>query len=155
FNLKHFLIHRGYMRAQFEKSDDFQEVIHSNQWTLFESKEDRSRYAHVASSLPFLVFSEWKPKNRKLIDDYDFLSLSEYLFLQNRFDVLLAQSPHPLLDEQPFDSRFGGILITSYRYKNRDLAQKKILDYSANKPVILLEDDDPLFTSLQSQIQGH
>ncbi len=149
FNLKYFFVDKKETKQKFEK-EGYRHLASNWTWDLFEDPEDRSKYGHIPSRIPFLAFAQWKAKNRDYFGGYDYLSLAEAFFHANRHDLPFVLSPEQTLDSKMDWSPFSGLIITQFDYDNREEARKGILEFSRTKPVLILEGSDPLIGELKA-----
>ncbi|MFH1016703.1 MAG: hypothetical protein V1798_00810 [Pseudomonadota bacterium] len=143
-NLKTIYVHMPTMAHDLRAAKGFRQTLFSHQWTVFKDEADMSVYAHVPRFKPFLVYARWEPKKRASFGDYDFLSLAEYSFFSNQEDPPLVLSPEERLDSPMDWSRFGGLIVTDFRYRDLNAACGRVSAFAKERPVLFLDQDSPL-----------
>ncbi|MFH1263312.1 MAG: hypothetical protein V1495_07730 [Pseudomonadota bacterium] len=143
-NLKRIFVHKRSVVEALGKAKGYRKVAATQRWTVFEDQAAISPYGHIPEFQPVLVYADWEPKRRASFGGYDFLSLAEFTFLTNRSDPPLVFAPESRIDGT-FDAEpFGGVLVTAYRYRNLESACDRLARWSRTKPVLLLNEGDPL-----------
>jgi hypothetical protein len=142
-NLKRIFVHSAGTALHMKSADGYRRLIYSKGWAVFEDEADQSKYAHVPSFKPILVFGRWDPKKRAAFGDYDFLSLSEYAFFANAMDPPLVLSPKGLDSPQDLNS-FGALIVTDPAYRDPASACRFLADATRRIPVLILDENRDL-----------
>ncbi len=143
-NLKTIFVHVPQLAHEMRVAKGFRQILFSRQWTAFKDEADMSLYAHVPRFKPLLVYARWESKNRDPFGNYDFLSLAEYAFFSNREDPPLVLSPQGRIDSPSDWNRFGGLIVTDFRYRDLKTACERVAAFAREKPVLFLNEGDPL-----------
>ncbi|MGE0784252.1 MAG: hypothetical protein AB7S26_01090 [Sandaracinaceae bacterium] len=106
------------------------EVAREGAWTLLE-REGEVSYALVPTRSPALVFAPFTASERAP-NAYDFVRLSEEMFVTARLDVPLARARATTIEGSPEldDDRFGAVLLTEYPTRDAGAALSRLTRFA-------------------------
>ena len=115
-------------------------------WTIFEMKGPIPLEGSPLASKPVLVLTAFSAKLTRQ-SDYNFLRFAEEDFAHS-VGLPIAFGPDYRADHLPDPSMFSALVVEDYRYRDMNAAFAQIQLFSRERPIVLLESQDPLFRLL-------
>ena len=141
------------MKERLAKEPDIGQRFDVGEWTIFALREPAPPLIRTLQYRPALVVSDFTVKLRRQ-NQLDFLRLAEEQFSDGWFDVLLVRSAESDLDRLTNLNHFGALIIDKYQYQNEDQAYNLIKNFAQTHPVVLISNNTPLFSRIQSSLSG-
>lgn len=148
---KYLVIFTSWMKQHLAEEKGVKPVFKSGDWTVFELTEERLARVRALQFKPALVLSNFSLKQRRQ-NEYDFVRLAEEQFTDGWFDVLLARSPEPKVDQIQDLDQFGALILDTYKCENENAAFEQLQSFAQDHLLVLLSSDASLFRRIRSSI---
>lgn len=123
-------------------------------WTVFQIRDDAVPRAVVLPFRPALVVSDLSFKQRTR-HGYGFTRFAEEQFADDWFDVVMARSAEGRLDRLVGLERFAALVVDEYACDDRNAAVEAIRAFAADRTVVLLASESPLFEHLRRALDAN